>query len=469
MGYTRKSGGSITPATSTTLGGVKVGSGLSVALDGTLSAAGGTGGTSSTSPVATDAYIIAGRVIGMGLADDNIRKGMTLIIGPGSVIEVALINGAVKRFSLTAGEINIANGSVLRMDLTTGALTVTSPTTAAINQVTLIRVASDDTGTLINGGKPVSTTDESPLVVVGGYLSKHFYPFGKEADLIQAPKNVSVITLDNTAILPGFVGYESMDFINGKLWVFDKDSQSQCIVIHDMTTNTVVKKVLQRGFSFNTVDYNPLNDTLLTIDNATYSKIQLIPNVSAWANVASGAVACDASTTDMDIIDFTGMGEGPQSFWGEDNGGKNNIIYTVSDAGVRVRKLLLGQGSNNLGSGTFVAGKATTRYNGTYKILDEWAQIYGGGRTQDGFFYKGSIYIGKDADDSDSFFQTGVFTHKLELLSDGRVRKTKIVHNLYDDSGAIIKVNYSAGCAKSTDGKLWKMMSGGVIYVFDIL
>jgi hypothetical protein len=464
VGYTRKAGGN-TPATPTTLGGVKVGTGLVVAADGTLSVTGGTssGGTSGTSPVVTDAYIISGRVVGMGLADDNVRKGMTLIIGAGSVIEIAFTNGVVKRFNLTAGEINIGSGNVLRMDLTSGALTIAAPTTAAINQITLIRVASDDNGTLASEG---ILSPEVLLIVTGGYLAKHFYPFGKEAEIVLAPKNVSVVTL--TRPNSAFVGYESMDFINNQLWVFDKDSQSQCIVIHDMSNNTVVKKILQYGFSFNTVDYNVVNDTLLTI-SLDYFKILLIPNVSAWGNVAAGAVACDVRTTDMDVVDFTGMGEGPQSFWGEDNGGKNNIIYVVTDAGVRIRKILLGQGSNNLGSGVFVAGKATNRYNGTYKVLEEWAQIHGSGRTQDGFFHNGAIYIGKDADNADSFSQTGVFTHKLELLSDGRIKKTKIVHNLYDDTGAVIKTGYSAGCAKSPDGKLWKMMSSGLIYIFDML
>src|SRR5699024_9616005 len=72
------------------------------------------------------------------------------------------------------------------------------------------------------------------------------------------------------------------------------------------------------------------------------------------------------------IIDVQEFGYKCNVVWGEANGGKGNICYVVSNDNQNIRKLLLGQGTNQLEKGVFLEGKTGLQFNGTYEILGEW-------------------------------------------------------------------------------------------------
>lgn len=441
-------------ANATTLGGVKIGSGITVGLDGTISVPQQNNNGSYVQ--VTDAYLISGKVMGMGFAEANVRSGMTLVISANTVLEIAFSNGTIKRFSIPQSSININVDYTLRINIATGEIKILDAITPFINEILLIRVNQDIDGTMVNQGA-------GALVVTGGYFIKYFYPNGVESEQILTPKNVTRTDL-------GSGGFQSINFINNELWCFDKEANTSSITIRNPSTLAVVKTMSQAGYHFNTTDYNPNNDKLLTVygwDNPPGpTSFRILHDVSTWKNKPSGSPVVDAAdSSQYDEIVLTGLGEGPQAMWGERNNGQDNIVYVVTDANVRIRQLLLGKGTNNLGSGTFVTGKTSDKYNGTYKIIGDWTQIHGSGRIQDGFFYNGCVYAAMDSG-ADSWGQLGVIVHKFELMSDGRIRKVKIHSPVYDTNGNV-SAAFSGGCTLY-NGKIW-MISGSVVNTFDLV
>jgi hypothetical protein len=154
--------------------------------------------------------------------------------------------------------------------------------------------------------------------------------------------------------------------------------------------------------------------------------------------------------------------------WGDSNLGKNNIIYIITNDGRNIRKLLLGQGSNNLGSGTFDSTATGTKFNGTYKIIDSWSQVDGAGHSQDCYLYNGAIY----ANSKESIDQHGLLVYKHQLCENGVIKKTKIYIPLYDDTGNSLAVGSGEGLTIH-NGKLYVGLLAGAsapnyLFTFDV-
>jgi hypothetical protein len=106
--------------------------------------------------------------------------------------------------------------------------------------------------------------------------------------------------------------------------------------------------------------------------------------------LATGTI--DFSTVgkvELDFTQFTGEYKG-QLCWGYES---SDIVYLFTNENRILRKISLGKGTNNLGSGVFISGVASDKYNGSYAVLNKWIS-----RTEDTlggmFFYKGYIYTG---------------------------------------------------------------------------
>lgn len=436
---------------STVLGGVKIGSGLNYGPDGTISV------QSSANLMVSDLYIISGKVNAIGLAEINGRTGITILSAPNTVIEICFSSGTIKRFQIPSGSLTVPTNYSLRLNINTGELASVLSTDPYINQVLLLRVGSDPNGDMINQGK-------ASTLIFGGCFTKYVYPNRVESEKYLTPKDPTKIT---------FVGGSSIEgstFINDQLWVCCSYKDGAGIIVKDPDTLTTLKTFNNSNYHFNSVDYNPINDCLLTgaffdKNTANFHGFTIIHGATTFAV----GVDVAGNTITKDVIDISSLGgEGPQPFWGENS---TDIVYIVTDASVRIRQILLGRGNINLGSGVFTSGLSNDRYNGSFKVIGEWSQIHGSGRPQDGFFYNGCVYVNNDQGSTDSFLQEGMLMHKMELLSDGRIRKTKINIPDYDATGNLIISGYTSGGAAVRNGKIWSIYEGqpNMIYTFNIV
>jgi len=123
----------------------------------------------------------------------------------------------------------------------------------------------------------------------------------------------------------------------------------------------------------NTIHYDAENDVLLIANlpgHTTHtSALYLFYNVSSWASENS----VDFYTVNPTIVDLTPMNftGNNAAFFGENGLGRRNIVYVMTAYGnSKLVKIVLGMGTNNLGTGTYDSSHTgDSEYNGTYKIL----------------------------------------------------------------------------------------------------
>jgi hypothetical protein len=167
--------------------------------------------------------------------------------------------------------------------------------------------------------------------------------------------------------------------------------------MYDKTSLSLVKPITQNFGHMNTVDFSSSKNSLL-ISNGSKSYTQppvgwIIPNFREYiSGLPNTGAVMEYNTVDKITLDFSQFSDEykGQFCWGYDN---TDIIYMVTNDCRTLRKVLLGKGSNNLGSGVYVTTSDPNRYNGSYQILGTWqSQIQD--THSDMFFYKGHVYMG---------------------------------------------------------------------------
>lgn len=214
----------------------------------------------------------------------------------------------------------------------------------------------------------------------------------------------------------------------------------------------------------NSVDYNSKNDYLLSSNaggssNTNAQKIYLIKNASSveYFNINGN------NATVIDISSDGNFGKQANCFWGDDNFGRNDLIYVLSnyevgnmssflqnnacdysgETSVRFIHLLqLGKGTNDLGNGDYSAVSAND-FNGSYKILKSWTYdfVYNDG-INDGQYYKGSIYLNTVAYPS---------VRIVKLSFDGSSVIKKIIQKEYYDASGTNIASEGEGLCISDD------------------
>lgn len=256
---------------------------------------------------------------------------------------------------------------------------------------------------------------------------------------------------------------QSIAFVGDELWAFggntsDDDTTFDTVIRfsidYDAQTLTQLGTFTHNWGHCNTLEYNEVTDTIIlgsgtgvlaTAGDGDYSTkgIFIFPNASTF-----GAETSIPIGTYGIIIDLSAEGWGRQFnvIWGEDNDGKNNICYVLTNDGTTtsdtstiwskymIHRVLLGQGTNNLGSGTFLAGKTGLQFNGTYKELNEWVMEYAHNEhecVQDAVFYKGKIITGLGHD--------GIWINEITLNEDGTFTSIKKREKYwFNDDGSVI-------------------------------
>lgn len=268
--------------------------------------------------------------------------------------------------------------------------------TLQVDQALIYNVATNalsvKTGTW---GNVQLTADEvillyNSLGIIGGVLSKYVVYGG---DSLGIPiREIEAQSVSNTGSTQGI-------FIVGDniyKCAHSDDEHTNFVniaVVSKANPNTPVKTITHNMGHMNAPNYSAAKDALIvgngSKDFGTLPLIGwIIPNFST---VVQGSTI-DFSTVDKVELDFSHItGEFKcQLCWGYES---QDIVYMFTSDSQILRKVLLGKGSENLGAGTFVAGKASNEYNGSYSIQNTWRS-----RTSDTLggmlFYKGNIYIG---------------------------------------------------------------------------
>jgi lysophospholipase L1-like esterase len=387
-------------ASSTVLGGVKVGTGLNIDGTGKLT-------TSVTMQPLADqlstVYLNPPRLI-----VETTTSGFTIKPLTGQTIEIHSTSSPAKSYPLP--EISVANNSQIRVNPSTGEFLSTY--SVYQNHLTL----------LVNKGNKL----------VGGMLFPYLQFDDKDDMPIIVPKSYN--TFEFTGAL------SSIAFIGNECWFFqqtadDVHTATAGITRRDPNNNFAVLGSMTHNIGhMNTTDYNPSLDALIvgngSKDYTLPMKGWIFTNVSSWKTKTS----IDWNTIPKVELDFTSISESKcQLVWGEHNFGKHNVVYLITDDNTKFKRIILGKGTTNLGRGVFSAGKSSSEYNGSWKIEQEWKIQDGGGVNQDCTFYNGAIYSATNGRSTDRFM--GMAAYKFELCVNGAVKKTGINIPIFNDDG----------------------------------
>jgi hypothetical protein len=259
----------------------------------------------------------------------------------------------------------------------------------------------------------------------------------------------------NVKIINGFNAGQSFTIVKDELWVFneapdDHSAFTGTLTRYNKYTFAQIGNVITHNLAHcNAVDYNAKNDCLLIAngsgDATLKPSIYIFPNVSNWVNLTQA----DFNTIDKVVINFYDALRADISLpkanacWGEDNNGKNNIIYLSGNNQKKIFKIILGMGLNNLSVvptpdtlinwGSFLSGKSDTQYNGTAKIIKTFTSTVDFGSNQGIIFYDGGLLS--------SIGFTNVQAVHLQLLNNNSIRCDKAyTTQILDDSGNNIDV-----------------------------
>lgn len=194
-------------------------------------------------------------------------------------------------------------------------------------------------------------------------------------------------------------------------------------------------KFLHNWGHVNSVGYSQETDTLATssfVGSGTAQedkeyKIYLFENASQIENDVFISKT-NALTIDVESEDW---GWRQNVTFGEGNGGRGNILYYCTDDQTKIRKLLLGQGANNLGKGQFQSGRTDSQFNGSFKVLSEFVDQNKVLEVNQGTsYYGGYLYIALGND--------GIWYQITRLNQDGTVTKKEIRDIQYGDDGGVV-------------------------------
>lgn len=230
----------------------------------------------------------------------------------------------------------------------------------------------------------------------------------------------------------------------------------------DQWQATLVGKFEHNWNHMNSVGYSKNNDTLIccsfvgdyTPEVEKKYEIYVFPDASSFRNQSEVLIEGNA----IKIPTTADWGIRPNVTFGESNGGKENIIYYISNDNRDVRKLLLGQGPNDLGSGQFLEGKVDRQFNGSFKLLNEYhtdlkIDINQGSWYDQGFLYNGLGHV-------------GIFYQKMTLQKDGSIDFSLVKDDTYTDTGDLQYTDLGL-CGVSTNERyLLFGLQGGILMIY---
>lgn len=277
---------------------------------------------------------------------------------------------------------------------------------------------------------------------------------------------------DNYSKIEGLAAWEDFIIVGNRILGFERSDLTGGETYENDIGNLYVYgldgtlyRTLRHNFGHcNTVDYNPITDTLILGSGSGYRNLDewvyIIKNVKHWLNLESGTLL-DLENNNIQGSQITKIfvgrdfGDKVNVVWGEDNFNQYNICHVISNDGQDFRKLLLGQGNNQLENGQFISGRSSDEFNGTYKILSHWT-IDKSDVIQGGCFNpsNGCIYLGMGHD--------GLWIDKIRINDDGVEIVDRLHQKYYQPNGEPTEYDAMAGVFIKDDVLYARVRSGGV-------
>jgi hypothetical protein len=340
-------------------------------------------------------------------------------VNSGGTSEVSVSGRGEALFSLRGGIINVVKSNVANDNTVTytfppldtdryrrlfiwtaGSLkkNVDIPDGTLLDNDALVYNVTTNTLTVKNGswGNVAVSADEYLLLynnlgILGGILSKYVV-YGGDA-LPSSVREIEVEQILSTGTTQGIF------IVEGRLFACSHSNDlhtdyatigSEYFVDPNVTTHI---NMTHNFGHMNAPTYSKLKDSLLVAngskDYSLLPKGWIVPNFKSLL-VDGGILEFNTvEKVELDFTQFTGEYKG-QLCWGYET---TDICYLMTNDNRTLRKIKLGKGSNNLGSGVFLEGKLDTEYNGSYSVINTWQSrkqdILGGM-----FFYKGYVFTG---------------------------------------------------------------------------
>jgi len=265
--------------------------------------------------------------------------------------------------------------------------------------------------------------------------------------------------------------FASLVFIGDNLWAFNSSDDAHTLFddinIYDHNFNLI--KTLKHNFGHvNSMSYNTESKALIFGNGSSDGSqedgyIHIIQNVEHWLelpnntqlNMITGIPG--SNVTSIFVGKRDEFGYKVNACWGELNAGQGNICYVLSSDNTKIRKFLLGQGTNQFENGTFISGKTDKEFNGTYKILQEWLDIPRLEVNQDCIYYNGYLYI--------ALGHNGIWHAKYKLNTDGTVDIVQKLEPHYNPDGTL-KVETGEGIAIKNNTLFYGLKTGGANWLY---
>lgn len=223
---------------------------------------------------------------------------------------------------------------------------------------------------------------------ISGILSKYCITIGESLSI--PIKELEVEEISETGSTQGIFIIEDKLFVT--MHSNDEHTTYENITMKNISDMKNVRTISHNFGHLNACDYSHQKDSLIVGNGSgNYSlplKGWIIPN---FKHLMETVDTLEFYETPKVELDFTHIEESKCNMcWGYDS---TDIIYLFTNDNSKLRKIVLGKGDDDKGTGVFVSGASENEYNGSYEILDTWVStqtdILGGM-----IFYKGYIYTG---------------------------------------------------------------------------
>ena len=237
---------------------------------------------------------------------------------------------------------------------------------------------------------------------------------------------------------PGGSYISSESLVGDELWVFpvSNDEGTNFIkatrykVDFENNSATEVGSFTHNWGHVNSSAYNPWRDALICGNGS--GSYDLMGQIFIFENASSFKDRTQVNRSEAVTINVQEWGYKANVIWGESNMGRGDICYVITNDAQNVRKLQLGMGANNLGSGVMLGDRNDSQFNGTYQVLGEWT-LPRIDVVQGSNYENGALYIGLGHD-------TAWYT-KNHLHDDGFVTYETYKEKFYNADGSQLKCN----------------------------
>ena len=233
-----------------------------------------------------------------------------------------------------------------------------------------------------------------------------------------------------------YISSESL--VGDELWIFPVSNDEGTNYIKatrykldfENNTATEVGSFNHNWGHVNSSAYNPWRDAIICGNGS--GSYTLMGQIFIFENASSFKDRVEVNRSEAITIDIQEWGYKANVIWGDSNMGRGDICYVITNDAQNIRKLQLGMGSNDLGSGTMLSDKTDYQFNGTYQVLGAW-NLPKMDVVQGSNYENGALYIGLGHD-------TAWYT-KNYLNDDGSVYYTTYKERFYNADGTQLKCN----------------------------